>query len=156
MREAEFVVAAVPATAHEDLARALATVPDVPRLLSRLSVNAGTPRDLALLGEGLARAARVIDAAGRPYRATLLRKGGEASPEAFPLGLADRLRAELFETAPLSAKEGGKIQLFIPPELAYGDRGPLAHQTLIFDVELIAVGGDKPGDAAQGNQSQSE
>lgn len=36
-------------------------------------------------------------------------------------------------------KEGGKIQLVIPPELAYGDHGPLAHRTLIFDVELIAV-----------------
>ena len=37
-------------------------------------------------------------------------------------------------------KEGGKAKLFIPPELAYGSRGPLAHQTLIFDVELMAVG----------------
>jgi FKBP-type peptidyl-prolyl cis-trans isomerase FklB len=37
-------------------------------------------------------------------------------------------------------KEGGKGQLFIPPELAYGDRGPLADRTLIFDVELIQVG----------------
>jgi len=36
-------------------------------------------------------------------------------------------------------KEGGKIQLFIPPELAYGGRGPMAHRTLIFDVELISV-----------------
>jgi FKBP-type peptidyl-prolyl cis-trans isomerase len=38
-------------------------------------------------------------------------------------------------------KEGGKIKLFVPPELAYGDRGPMAHRTLIFDVELISVGG---------------
>jgi FKBP-type peptidyl-prolyl cis-trans isomerase FklB len=37
-------------------------------------------------------------------------------------------------------KEGGKAQLVIPPALAYGDRGPLAQQTLIFDVELISVG----------------
>lgn len=37
-------------------------------------------------------------------------------------------------------KEGGKIKLFLPPALAYGERGPLAHRTLIFDVELLSVG----------------
>lgn len=37
-------------------------------------------------------------------------------------------------------KEGGKAQLFIAPDLAYGDHGPMANQTLIFDVELISVG----------------
>jgi FKBP-type peptidyl-prolyl cis-trans isomerase FklB len=37
-------------------------------------------------------------------------------------------------------KEGGKAQFFIPPNLAYGKRGPLAFQTLIFDVELVSVG----------------
>ncbi|HAJ91098.1 MAG TPA: hypothetical protein DCO71_00490 [Gammaproteobacteria bacterium] len=37
-------------------------------------------------------------------------------------------------------KEGGKSQLFVPPELAYGKRGPLAHRTLVFEVELISVG----------------
>ena len=36
-------------------------------------------------------------------------------------------------------KEGGKSRLFIPPELAYGHRGPLAHRTLIFEVELLSV-----------------
>ena len=36
-------------------------------------------------------------------------------------------------------KEGAKWQLFIPPELAYRKRGPLEDQTLIFEVELIAV-----------------
>lgn len=39
-------------------------------------------------------------------------------------------------------KEGGKIKLFIPSSLAYGDRGPLAHRTLVFDVELISVGAE--------------
>ena len=36
-------------------------------------------------------------------------------------------------------KEGAKWQLFIPPKLAYGDRGPLEDKTLIYEVELISV-----------------
>lgn len=36
-------------------------------------------------------------------------------------------------------QEGGKARFVIPPTLAYGDRGPLGHRTLIFDVELLAV-----------------
>ena len=35
--------------------------------------------------------------------------------------------------------EGGRIELVVPPELAYGGRGPFAHRTLVFDVELLAV-----------------
>jgi FKBP-type peptidyl-prolyl cis-trans isomerase FklB len=34
-------------------------------------------------------------------------------------------------------KEGAKYQLFIPPSLAYGNRGPMANRLLIFDVELL-------------------
>mgnify|MGYP001821575586 FL=1 len=41
-------------------------------------------------------------------------------------------------------KEGGKSQLFVPAELAYGNRGPLGNYTLIFDVELISVDKPKP------------
>jgi FKBP-type peptidyl-prolyl cis-trans isomerase len=35
--------------------------------------------------------------------------------------------------------EGGKIELFVPQHLAYGDRGPLAHRTLVFDIELLSI-----------------
>lgn len=36
-------------------------------------------------------------------------------------------------------KVGGKAQLTIPPELAYGANGPLANQVLLFDVELLGA-----------------
>jgi FKBP-type peptidyl-prolyl cis-trans isomerase FklB len=53
-------------------------------------------------------------------------------------------------------KEGGKIQLFIPPELAYAGRGPMAHRTLIFDVELISVGGGKQSGSVQRDTDQEK
>jgi len=53
-------------------------------------------------------------------------------------------------------KPGGKIQLFIPSALAYGDRGPLAHRTLIFDVELISVGGAPSAEQAQAEKPKAE
>lgn len=53
-------------------------------------------------------------------------------------------------------KEGGKIQLFIPPKLAYGGRGPMAHRTLIFDVELIAVGSEKQAESPKDGQAQNK
>lgn len=49
-------------------------------------------------------------------------------------------------------QEGGKIQLVVPPELAYGDRGALAHQTLVFDVELIAVGDEPTAESPEGDE----
>jgi len=53
-------------------------------------------------------------------------------------------------------KEGGKIKLFIPPELAYGSRGPLAHRALIFDVELVSIGEpEKPAEAEAGSEAKA-
>ena len=40
-------------------------------------------------------------------------------------------------------KEGGKMMLYIPPKLAYTHSGPLAHQTLIFELDLLSVGEPK-------------
>ncbi len=35
--------------------------------------------------------------------------------------------------------KGGKIKLYIPSELAYGNQGQLANQLLVFDVELLSI-----------------
>jgi len=36
-------------------------------------------------------------------------------------------------------KEGAKWRIFVPADLAYGARSPLADRTVIFDIELISV-----------------
>jgi FKBP-type peptidyl-prolyl cis-trans isomerase FklB len=36
-------------------------------------------------------------------------------------------------------REGAVWEIVMPPELGYGERGPLADQTLIFKVELLEV-----------------
>jgi FKBP-type peptidyl-prolyl cis-trans isomerase FklB len=50
-------------------------------------------------------------------------------------------------------KEGGKAELYIPQKLAYGDRGPLGHRALIFEVELLSVG-EPPAEAAPQGQAE--
>lgn len=35
---------------------------------------------------------------------------------------------------------GAKWEIVLPPELAYGRKGPLAHQTIILEVELLSIG----------------
>jgi len=46
-------------------------------------------------------------------------------------------------------REGAEWEIFIPPELGYGERGPLADQTLIFKIELLEV-----ADNSQAQQRQ--
>ena len=36
-------------------------------------------------------------------------------------------------------KEGAEWQLFIPADLAFGERGPLADQTVLYDIKLLEV-----------------
>lgn len=36
-------------------------------------------------------------------------------------------------------REGDQWQVFLPPELGYGDRGPLADQILVYTIDLLAV-----------------
>ena len=38
---------------------------------------------------------------------------------------------------------GAKWEIYMPPEQAYGRQGPLAHQTIILEVELLSIGKPK-------------
>ncbi|MBI3777203.1 MAG: FKBP-type peptidyl-prolyl cis-trans isomerase [Gammaproteobacteria bacterium] len=38
---------------------------------------------------------------------------------------------------------GAKWNLYLPPELAYGESGPLADEALIFEIELLAINAPK-------------
>jgi DNA mismatch repair protein MutS len=99
---------------HEDPLRrervrvALKQMPDVSRALARLSAGRGSPRDLALLRDGLAAASALrAELEIEPQRPRLLdgllpRLGGHGA-------LVDRLRAALVDSPPIDASKGGYI-----------------------------------------------
>ena len=74
------------------------------------------------------------------YRGTLLdgnefgsTRGGE--PESFPVN--DLIPG--LEEALLLMQPGARWELYIPPELGFGRRGPLEDQTLVYDLELLRI-----------------
>ena len=87
---------------------ALKAMPDIGRALGRLVAGRGSPRDLALLRDGLlASAALKVELEGEPDRPDLLAAllpelGGHAA-------LTDRLGVALVESPPLDAAKGGYI-----------------------------------------------
>ena len=98
----------------------LRTVPDMARALGRLSLNRGTPRDLAAIRDGLRAAfdaAEVLDAA--------LPSSLASARAAIPLrsALADELGRALADPAPARLDDGGAIQTGFDGELD-------AHRTL--------------------------
>ena len=65
-------------------------------------------------------------------------------PATFPVGRVIRGWTEALQLMPL----GSKWQLFIPSDLAYGERGAGGdigpNATLIFEVEVISIQGKQP------------
>ena len=70
-------------------------------------------------------------------------------PATFPVGGVIKGWTEALQLMPV----GSKWQLFIPPDLAYGERGAGSDigpdETLIFDVELLSIKSKAPDAAKQ-------
>lgn len=56
-------------------------------------------------------------------------------PASFPVAGVIRGWTEVLQLMQV----GSKFEIAIPPDLAYGDQGPLANQVLLFEVELLSV-----------------
>jgi len=73
-----------------------------------------------------------------PFDSSVLR----GQPFEFTLGVGQVIQG--WDDGVKGMRVGGKRRLTIPPHMGYGDRGypPVipGHSTLIFDVELLAVG----------------
>ncbi|MDA8085031.1 MAG: FKBP-type peptidyl-prolyl cis-trans isomerase [Nitrospiraceae bacterium] len=54
----------------------------------------------------------------------------------------DRVIAGLREALQMM-KEGAHWSVFIPADLAYGEKGPLAERAVIFDIKLISIAGSR-------------
>jgi FKBP-type peptidyl-prolyl cis-trans isomerase FklB len=97
-----------------------------------------------VLAEGSGKSPKAADQVTVNYKGTLI-DGTEfdnsykrGTPATFQVNKVVRGWTEALQLM----KEGAKWQLFIPPQLGYGDRGagPVPpNSTLIFDVELISV-----------------
>jgi FKBP-type peptidyl-prolyl cis-trans isomerase FklB len=59
-------------------------------------------------------------------------------PETLHVSGVIRGLTEVLQLMPV----GARWQVFLPPEQAFGRRGPLADHTVIYDVLLIAIGSD--------------
>jgi FKBP-type peptidyl-prolyl cis-trans isomerase FklB len=97
-----------------------------------------------VLAEGSGKTPKAADSVTVNYKGTLI-NGTEfdssykrGNPTTFQVGKVIKGWTEALQLM----KEGSKWQLFIPPELGYGERGagPVPpNSTLIFEVELISV-----------------
>jgi FKBP-type peptidyl-prolyl cis-trans isomerase FklB len=94
-----------------------------------------------VLKEGTGKSPGAHDSVTVNYRGTLI--NGQEFDSSYRKGKPATFRVDGvikgWTEALQLMKKGAKWQLFIPPDLAYGERGALADRTLIFDVELISV-----------------
>jgi FKBP-type peptidyl-prolyl cis-trans isomerase FklB len=105
-----------------------------------------------ILADGKGKQPKATDTVTVQYRGTLI-DGAEfdssykrGKPATFALNQVIKAWTEGVQLM----KEGGKIRLFVPSELGYGDRGAGAqigpNAALIFEVELLSVGQAQQGE----------
>ncbi|MEL6946329.1 MAG: DNA mismatch repair protein MutS [Pseudomonadota bacterium] len=99
------------------LRRALASLPDMPRTLSRLSLNRGGPRDLAGVASGLTVAQTIAghllpmqDDAVSPFGFPKTLRALSAVLQAIPANLHRWLTEALADDVPILARDGGFIR----------------------------------------------
>lgn len=98
-----------------------------------------------VITEGAGKSPKATDTVVVHYRGTLISgkefdsSYGRGEPIEFPLNGVIKGWTEGVQLM----KEGGKLMLFIPPALAYGERGAGGvigpNETLIFEIELLRV-----------------
>lgn len=97
-----------------------------------------------VLTEGAGRNPGLHDTVLLNYKGTLV-DGTEygSSPQGKPVKQrVDAMIAGMKEALPLM-KEGAKWRIFVPADLAYGEKGPMAERAVIIDIELISVEASK-------------
>ena len=95
-----------------------------------------------VITEGTGKIPKANDTVTVHYRGTLIdgrefynSRRGKETPETFHVGAVVKGMSEALQLM----KEGARWQLFVPADLAYGERGPVGERAVIFDVELISI-----------------
>jgi len=94
-----------------------------------------------IIEPGTGKTPRATDTVTVNYRGTLI--DGKEFDSSYKRGKPATFRVDGviagWTEALQMMKVGAKWQVFIPQELAYGERGPLRDKTLIFDIDLLSV-----------------
>ena len=101
----------------EDLRIAIKQAPDMPRALSRLSLNRGGPRDLAAIHTGMGVGKLLSTKLGELEQSVEELVSARDALNALPLELASLLESALGDELPLMARDGGFIKTGYHAEL---------------------------------------
>ncbi len=98
-----------------------------------------------VLKKGKGRKPKIEDYVTFNYRAKTLdgREYDSSSKKGGPVTYRANGVLPGFTEAIQMMQPGAKWEIYLPPEQAYGRQGPLAHQTIILQVELLSIGKKK-------------